>query len=118
MKKIVSCYHSWDEEDVDFFAKYGIIIKPGHEMMWFVFNDHYYEIRSDYVLFDKSSEQISHLYTIYNKCDVVSNEHCGYILFAVVVEKIDDFRCERIRFFVYFESKFVRGYESYFHSGE
>ena len=46
MKKIVSCFHSWDEEDVDFFAKYGIIIKPGHEMMWFVFNDHYYEIKS------------------------------------------------------------------------
>ena len=46
MKKIVVCVHSWDEEDVDFLAKYGIIIKLGSGRIRFDYDDRYSEIMS------------------------------------------------------------------------
>lgn len=46
MKKIVECFYPWDEEDIDFLAKYGIIIKLGSGRIRFDYDERYPEIRS------------------------------------------------------------------------
>lgn len=46
MKKIVQCIYSWDEEDVDFLAKYGIKTKPGLSCISFDYDDRYSIIKS------------------------------------------------------------------------